>query len=171
MSRFTVTRTDKELPESLDSAREFIFGCFDGFSKEDKAMWRRFWKRALNLDPGEMLHVELWFPRSGPFHRYHMAIEQKLFDSQERIQNFEQMRNYLKIGAGWVVWVPGAKGGIVPLPKSTSYAKADEAQFHEYHNQVVKFLRTRSAAHFFWPHLDQQKAGECMDLILQGFEQ
>ena len=68
----------------------------------------------------------------------------------------------------WVTWAAGPKGGVVPIPKSISYAKADEEEFRRYHEQVVDFLRGPHAATFLWKHLGGQ-AGEMMNTILDGF--
>lgn len=171
MSKITIMRTRQNMPseKSLDAARELIFGTLDGFSRDDKSAWRRFWKRLLRLEPGEMAVVETVFPRSGPFHRRHMKIEQTVFDAQERFDDFDhEFRDWLKIGAGWVKWVPGAKGGIVPLPKSISYARADEEEFRRYHDQVIEFLRGPHASKYLWPHL-KDKAPEMMASLLEGF--
>jgi len=170
MSKITILRTDIAPPDEpmREALRRFLFGVIDGFNKDDKRAWRRFWKRVISMEPGEMLAAEMVFPRSGPFHRRHMKIEQAVFDAQERFEDFEMFRDWLKIGAGWVVWVPGAKGGIVPLPKSISYAKADEEEFRKYHDQVIDFLRGPHAAAFLWRHLGAG-ADEMMKSILVGF--
>lgn len=171
MSKIALVRTDAEWPEekALESVRAFLFGVIDGFGQDDRRAWRRFWKRVMRLAPGEMAQAEMGFPRSGPFHRRHMAIEQAVFDAQERFSSFDQFRNWLKVGAGWVDWVPGPKGGIVPLPKSISYAKADEEAFQRFHRQVVIFLRGPHAAPYLWKHLGE-RAHELMDLILTEFD-
>ncbi len=172
MSKLTVCRTDLALPDEpvLESVRRFLFGVLDGFGKDDKRAWRRFWKRLINAEPGELVNVEMVFPRSGPFHRRHMAIEQAVFDAQERFTDFEMFRDWLKIGAGWVEWVPGAKGGIVPLPKSISYAKADDEEFQKFHGKVMIFLRGLHAAPYLWKPLGDG-AHAMMDAILAGFDE
>lgn len=170
MSKLTVCRSNQAMPDekAMAPVRDFLFGILDGFTKEDKRAWRRFWKRLTSAEPGEMVNIEMVFPRSGPFHRRHMAIEQAVYNAQERFTDFEQFRIWLKIGAGWVDWAPGAKGGIVPLPRSISYAKADEEEFHQYHDQVTAFLRGPHAAPYLWKHLGEQ-AHDMMDTILQEF--
>jgi len=171
MSKVSITRTNVELPpdKGLEYVREFLFKCFKGFVKEDDARWRRFWKRMIALEPGEMFVVETVFPRSGPYHRRHMAIEQALFDAQERFIDFEQFRYWLKVGSAWVIWAAGPAGGVVPIPKSISYAKADESEFREYHVKVIEFLRGDHAAKYLWRHLDNPH--EMMNTILEGFEE
>lgn len=173
MAKITLIRTGQTMPgeKALDAARELIFGTLDGFSRDDKSAWRRFWKRLLRLEPGEMAVAEMVFPRSGPFHRRHMKIEQSVFDAQERFQDFEQFRYWLKVGAAWVTWAAGPKGGVVPIPKSISYAKADEAEFRRYHVQVIGFLRGDHAAKYLWPHLSPDAAAEMMNTILEGFDE
>ena len=172
MSKIAIIRTNHAWPEpkALEGAKALLFGAIDGFSKEDKRGWRRFWKRVMNLEPGEMAQAEMVFPRSGPFHRRHMKIEQSVFDAQERFTDFEQFRTWLKVGAAWVDWCAGPKGGVVPIPKSISYAKADEEEFRKYHDQVMVFLRGPHAAPYLWRHLGDG-AHDMMDSILEGFEE
>lgn len=169
MSRIAILRTDKALPSNLDAARDLLFGALDGFTKEDRSAWRRFWKRLLRMEPGEMAEFEARMPRSGPFHRRHMAIEQAVFDAQERFGDFEQFRYWLKVGAAWVTWAAGPKGGVVPIPKSISYRETDENEFREYHDKVVGFLRGPHAAPYLWPHLSEQEQGNMIETLLGGF--
>lgn len=170
MSRVTVIRTNEPMPGEgiLSGVRNFLFGLFDGWRSDDKKGWRRIWKRLIDLEPGEFAVIEFVIPRSGAFHRRHMAIINAVFDAQERFDDFERFRDWLSIGAGHVTWVPGAKGGIVPLPKSISYAKADQHEFEQYHAKVMAFLRGQHAAPFLWRHLGNDAAW-MMDSILEGF--
>lgn len=167
MTVLTIVRTEKELPKSLEAVREFLFGVIDGFNKKDRAGWRRLWKKIYSLDPGEMLTLEIVFPRSGLFHRRHMKIEQTIFDQQERFDNFEMFRYWLKVGSGFVTWAAGPKGGVVPIPKSISYAKADEEEFRQFHADAMQFLRGPHAAKYLWPKAPDPYAS--MDAILNEF--
>ena len=168
MSTINVIRTAQALPVNLDAARELLFGSFDGFNRDDKKAWRSFWKRLIGMEPGEMAVIEARMPRSGKYHRRHMAIEQAVFDAQERFQSFEQFMIWLKVGAGFVDWCAGPKGGVVPIPKSISFSKADQEEFARFHEAVVTFLRGEHAAKYLWRHLGD-KAHEMMDTILEGF--
>jgi hypothetical protein len=171
VTTITITRTNIALPsdKELESASKLLFDCFKGFNLVDNKRWRQLWKKLIRMEPGEMLVIDMTFPRSGPYHRRHMAIEQTVFDAQERFQNFEQFRYWLKVGSGWVIWAAGPKGGVVPIPKSISYRNADEAEFRQYHVQVMEFLHGPHAAHYLWQHLD--KPNEMMTKILQGFDE
>lgn len=170
MTTINILRTDLDLPD-MTAAGRFLFGAIDGFTRDDKRAWRSFWRRIRALEPGEMAVVEARLPRSSPYHRRHMAIEQQVFNAQERFTNFDQFRYWLKVGAGWVDWCAGPKGGVVPVPKSISYAKADQEEFTRYHEAVIEFLRGDHAAKFLWKHLTDDKAAEMMDSILGGFDE
>lgn len=182
MSRVTIIRTDEPVPgeEILPSVRNFIFGLFDGWRNDDKKGWRKIWNRLMSLEAGEFAVIEFVIPRSLPFHRRHFKILNTVFDAQDRFADFERFRDWLSIGAGHVEWVPGARGGIVPLPKSVSFAKADQHEFEQYHAKVIGFLRGEHAAVFLWGKCgkkgegDAEKFARCqqmMDSILGGFDE
>lgn len=168
MSKVCLVRTGMEVPATLDAVRNFLFGVFDGFRQDDRKGWRKIWKRLMGLEPGELAVIEFVIPRSGPFHRRHMAIISAVFDAQERFEDFDQFWIWLKVGAGWVDWCAGPKGGVVPIPKSVSYAKADQAEFEQYHAKVMVFLRGEHAAPFLWKHLGND-AHWMVDSILTEF--
>lgn len=170
MSQITIMRTDKAMPAAMDQVKDFLFGAIDGFTRDDKRAWRRIWKRIKDLEVGEMLAVDMRMPRSGPYHKRHMVIEQSVFDAQERFNSFEQFRVWLKVGAGWVDWCAGPKGGVVPIPRSISYAKADQEEFTRYHEAVIAFLRGPHAAKFLWRHLGDGSA-QMMESVLQEFDE
>ena len=170
MSKVCLVRTGMEVPATLDAVRNFLFGVFDGFRQDDRKGWRKIWKRLMGLEPGELAVIEFVIPRSGPFHRRHMAIISAVFDAQDRFEDFDQFWIWLKVGAGWVDWCAGPKGGVVPIPKSISYAKADQAQFEDYHAKVIAFLRGQHAAPFLWRHLGND-AHWMIDSILGGFNE
>lgn len=171
MSRFAITRTQMALPDEkgMAGASAFLFKALDGFGKDDRASWRRFWKRALAMKPGDMFEVEMVFPRSGPYHRRHMSLEQSVFDAQEVFEDFEAFRTWVKIGAAWVIWMPGPDGQMVPIPKSVSYASADQDEFQKFHEAVVRFLRGEHAAKTLWPHM--KTPFDMMTAILRGYDE
>ncbi len=170
MAEITLVRQhDMALTEDEKAvARRVIFGYVDGLGERGRKQWRRFWSGMLQLEPGEMSTISIHKARSGPFHRRHMAIEQAIFDRQERFEDFEQFRYWLKVGAGWVTWAAGPSGGVVPVPRSISYAQADDLEFREFHDKTVAFLRGPHAARYLWPHL-KDGAGDMIESILGGF--
>jgi hypothetical protein len=152
-------------------ARRVFTDIVDGLGVTGKRQWRRFLNGVMSLEPGEMIHIDTLRPRSGPFHRRHFKIEQNLFDSQERFTVFDQYIYWIKVGAGWVTWAAGPKGGVVPIPRSVSYAEADQDEFQQFHEQVMQFLRGPHAAPYLWPHLKGPRCHEMMHGILAGFDE
>ena len=173
MTRIAILRTAEALPDegAMQAASRLLFGAINGFTRDDRRAWYRFWKRITGMEPGEIANVEMVFPRSGPYHRRHMAMEQSVFDAQDRFQNFKAFRDWLKIGAAHCEWVPGPKGAIVPIPNSISYASMDDEDFRVFHGNMIQFLRGEHAANILWPHLKGDMAAEMMDSILREFDE
>lgn len=151
-----------------EAARRVLFGAIDGLGEKGRKSWRRFINRLFRLEPGEVVEIITHQARSGPFHRRHFAMEQALFEAQERFEHFDQFLYWIKVGAGWVTWAAGPKGGVVPIPRSVSYAVADQEEFEDFHQRVVAFLRGPHAARYLWPHL-KDRADNYMNTILVGF--
>ncbi len=173
MTNITITRTDLApiTEQEKPVLRRVLMGLFNGFTREDQKAWGKFWKRLMGMEQGELVNVAMTFERSSPYHRRHMAIEQSVFDAQERFDQFEQFRYWLKVGAGWVTWAAGPKGGVVPIPKSISYHKAEQTDFEQYHAETIKFLRGPHAANYLWPHLKGARAAEMINAILMEFDE
>lgn len=161
-----VTLTDAEKAAASKALEQGLHGI----DEKNHKRWLRFLRGVFSLEDGEIAEVGTRLPRSGPFHRYHMAIEQAVFNAQERFSNFDMFRNWLKIGAGHVEWVCGARGGIVPLPKSISYMELEEGEMRAVHSEMLKFLHGEHAAPYLWKHLDREEAGRMMKSVLEGFE-
>lgn len=153
------------------AVRKFLFQAVDGHGKQGKTVWRRFWSRILKAEIGEMFRFITKQDRSGPYHRRTFAILQAVFDAQDRFHNFEQYLNWVKVGAAWVDWVAGPKGGIVPLPRSVSYSEADQDEFMQFTAQVMDFFRCEYAPRYLWRHLKPEQAGEMMRTIMGGFQE
>jgi Protein of unknown function (DUF1367) len=172
MTRLTLCRFSHApaVESDLERIRHVLFGWIDGLGRDDKKGWRKFWKTVLNLEPGEVIEFETRFPRNSKHHRLFFATISAVYDAQERFQDFDMFRHWLLIGAGHVEWAAGAKGGVVPLAKSISYAAADEHEFSTIHAKVLDFLRGDHCAPFLWPKMDPQAAADMMETILEGFE-
>ncbi len=150
-------------------ARRAMFGYVDGLGERGRRQWRRLWNRLLKLEPGEMVDIKTHQERLGWYHRKHMAMESAVFESQERFEDFDAFRAWLKVGSGFVNWYPGPKGGVIPVPKSISYAKLEQADMEAFHSDAVAFLRTPHACKTMWPHLSPMAAGAMIKAVLGGF--
>lgn len=173
MAEITLRKNDERAlsEEQRQLLRDTLFAMIDGLSEADQKSWRRFWNWIVKARRGEVFSIETWAPRQGWFHRKHMAIEASFFKCQDRIKTFEQFRAWLKIGAGFVDWMAGPKGGVVPVPKSISYKKCDEDTMRQFHEAAIAFLRGEHAPRYLWPHLTPLKAAEMVEAILCEFEE
>lgn len=141
-----------------------------GIDEKHDKRWKRFLRTMFSMESGEIAEVSTRVARSGPFHRFHMLVEQALFKGQERFQHFEQFRNWLKVGSGFCDWVAGPRGGVIPIPKSIAYSELEESEMREFHDAMLVFLRGPHAAPYLWRHLPDGGAAEMMETILAGFD-
>lgn len=160
-----ITDADKE------AARRVFFGFVDGLGERGQKQWRRFVNGLLRLEPGEMVDIKTHRERIGWFHRKHMALEQRVFEAQEKFQTFEQFRVWLKVGSGFVDWLPGPKGGVIPVPRSISYARLEQGEMERVHEEIVAFLRTEHAGRTLWKHLSERQRIEQIEFLLGSFNE
>lgn len=160
-----ISEADREI------ARRVLFAHVDGLGEVGRKQWRRFLNRLFKLEPGEIATIKTHNERVGWWHRKHMALEQTLFENQEKFDNFDTFRDWLKIGAGFVEWHVGPKGGVVPVPKSISFAKLEQIEMEKVHADMVAFLRTEHAQKALWRHLTPQARSEMIEMILVGFHE
>lgn len=151
------------------AAREVFTGIVDGLGEQNRGRWRRFLSSLMRLEPGEMVDITTNQPRLGWYHRKHMALEQAVFQAQERFEEFEPFRVWLKVGAGHVDWHPGPKGAVFPVPKSISYSKLEQGEMEVFHRAAVDFLRTEHAGRTLWKHLSVTQRIDMIEAILGGF--
>lgn len=161
----------RQIPDSeKDVIRRFLFDNIRGLDAQHDKRWRRFWGRIWNADAGEVTHLEVIVDRSGPFHRRHMAMEQSLFDRQERWRKVEDMRWWLKTGAAWGEFTLLPNGRMKFIPASTSYEKCSDDEMREVHENMVAFLQTPYAQRRLWPHLSPNARQDMLDSILQSHD-
>jgi hypothetical protein len=146
-----------------DVLRRVLFQKIRGMTRDHDARWRRLWGDLMNAQPGEGFLLFRVEERSGPFHRRHRAILERLFQNQDRFANVERLHDWLKVGAGFVLW--DAKTGK-PVPRSTSFPETSEDEMREFHRDMVDFLRTERAQRFLWRHLKPKARGEMVEAIL-----
>jgi hypothetical protein len=171
MSEITLVRQQPTAATEEERAvtRNVLFGIIDGLGEVNRKRWRRFVNMLFRLEPGEMATITTHKARSGQFHRRHMKIEMTVFEAQERIADFEDFRLWLKIGAGHVTWMAGPRGGVVPVPKSISYAKLEDGEMREFHDNAVAFLRGDHAIKYLWPKMPDAQRHAAMDALMNGF--
>lgn len=154
MGRFTITRTNLALPDEkgMAGASQFLFKAIDGYGKDDRASWRRFWKRIINLNPGDLVEVDMVIPRNQRFHRKFFALLEIGFDAWEPTlehdgnpveKNFEQFREDVTILAGHYVQTWTLDGEMRLRAKSISFASMDDEEFERVYSSVADVLLSR----------------------------
>ena len=172
MEIIVVKQTDELLSkQDSDGVRRFLFQSIDGCNDQDKKAWRSFWRAIGKAGAGEFFIFSIKRQRSGKFHRLTMAVMQAVFKAQERFDNFSIFRSFLKLGAGFVDYIPDAETGeLRAIPKSQSFADCSEEEVRQFFDDVLKFVRTQSAQSILWPHLYPQVAEQGIESILAQFE-
>lgn len=145
-------------------------GKLTGFGKKDKTAYARF-KRVLDkCEPGEIFTIDYWFPRHGKFHRLHFVMMHAIYDAQEQFHNPDHLRDWLTIGAGHAIFLPGPTGKEIAIADSIAYQRLDDDEFAAHHQSVKDFLRSKRATNFLWPHLSDYQQSEMVETILKEFE-
>lgn len=152
-----------------EAVRRVLFGIIDGLGERGRRQWRRFINRLLRLAPGEMINIWTHQDRVGWYHRKHMVMEQRLFESQERFDQFNAFRDWLKVGSGFVDWYPGPKGAVMPVPRSLSFEKLEQGEMEQVHADMLVFLRTEHAIKTLWPKLPAAQRHDAIEAVLSQF--
>lgn len=166
-----VKQTDEHLSEDDKAVvRRFLFEHLSGATEKDTRSWTRFVRALDQAGSGEFFTITVKRQRNGRFHCMHMALISKVFKAQERLDDFEQFRLYLKVGSGFVTWMAGPKGGVFPVPRSINFNTCSEEDMREFHYGVIAFLRTAHAQRYIWPNVAPSLAAEGVETILNSFE-
>jgi len=176
MAEITLLRQDKKISDEqraeLRAALEVIYRYVDGLGEAGKKQWRRFWNAVLKLEIGELVTIRTHKQRVGVYHRRQMLLESRVFEAQERFDNFDPgFRDWLKVGAGHVDWYPGPKGAVMPVPKSIAYDAMEQTEFEAYHQAAVDFLRTEHAIKTLWPKLPPLQRHDAIEAVLGDFRE
>lgn len=171
MAEITLVRNEQQPVSEADrdAARRVLFGHVDGLGERARKQWRRFVNGLLKLEPGELATIQTHRERIGWFHRKHMVLETRVFEAQERFEEFEAFRAWLKVGSGFVDWYPGPKGGVIPVPRSISYSKLEQGEMEQVHADMCAFLRTEHAVKTLWPKLPAAQRFDAIEAVLAEF--
>lgn len=162
-----VKQTDEKLSESDSLAvRGYLLGGVDGATDDDKRAWRLFLSALASAGSGEVFTLDINYTRQAWFHRLHFKIILRVFEAQSSFKKIDRFRDWLKVGAGFVDWVEDH-----PIPKSINYLECDELTMRQFHSDCVDFLRSDRALKELWPDLTLLVASQCIEALLQPFEE
>lgn len=154
MTTINLLKTDMSPPtaQDRDVLRQFLTGYIDGMSQDDKRSWRRFLKRLMSMEPGELARIEAVVPRNSKFHRKFFALlnlgfeawepprQRKRYKGHPVQKNFEQFREDITIAAGFYEQTFDLKGRMKLKAKSISFANMDDAEFEKVYSAVADVL-------------------------------
>lgn len=166
-----IKQTDERMPEAeAATVRRFLFGVIDGCNDKDKKAWRSFWRAVGNAGSGEYFAITIKRQRSGEFHRLVFALLQAVFKAQERFEDFRIFRQFIKLGALFVDYLPNADGELRAVPKSQSFDDCSEEEVRQFFDDAKAFLRTARAQKTLWPDASPSAAEQGIENLLQQFE-
>lgn len=142
-------------------------GRLEGFGEKGRRAWQKFTKIVSELEVGETLQFSWQMPRSPGHHKFFFGRIQALLDQQETFQDLDHLLIFLKVGAGFVDFMPGPDGMLVAVPKSIAWHRLDEQEFCEVRRLVWDFLWTAPAQAALWPHLDEHQRWAMVDQWFQ----
>lgn len=172
MEIILIKQTDARLTEQDAAAvRRFLFEHIDGCNDVDKKSWRSWWRALVNAGSGEYFSISIKRQRHGPFHRLVMLVLSTVYKAQERFDDFRIFRSFVKLGAGFVDYVPDMKnGGMMAVPKSQSFDECSEEEVRMFFHEAQIFMRSEACYSVLWPALSPDLADKAMNEILQRFE-
>ena len=82
------------------------------------------------------VEIEIKQKRNIRFHRKAMALLNLAFQNQDKFEQFNHLRYYLTMKAGWVDIVATPQGQMF-IPKSISFSAMDEIEFSDWYDKVL----------------------------------
>ena len=128
-------------------------GKLAGLGTKNHASLVKFKRMLQEAEPGETFHFSYRCPRSPQHHRWFFARLDVLLGMQESFADLEHLLVFLKVGAGFVDFLPGMDGQLVAVPKSIAWHLLDEREFTEVRMAMQTFLWTPQAQAALWPQL------------------
>lgn len=167
-----IKQTDAPLSDADRSAvLRFLFQYLDGCNDRDRKAWRAWWRSVADAPRGQYFTVSIKRQRHGAFHRLLMAVMQKVFDAQEKFDNFNIFRGFVKLGAGFADYIPDLETGELKAhPKSQSFDECSEEEIRQFFDDALKFLRKEACQRILWPHLSPVIAEQSVEAILSQFD-
>lgn len=138
-------------------------GNLSGLSAKDHRAYEKFKRVVTGMEPGETMQFSYRLPRSPQHHKFFFARVNDLLGRQEVFADLDHLMVFLKVGAGFVDFMPGPSGQLVAVPKSIKWIELDEKEFTEVRQAIWDFLWTEQAQAALWPHLGADQRYACVD--------
>lgn len=161
----------RHLPDSeRDVIRRFLTEHVRGMDADNDKRWRRLWGQVMHAEPGEGFQLYRVEERSGPFHRRHRVILERLFEAQERYRLIDPMHDWLKMRCYFVTWGEGSRGQPVPIPRSTAFPACSEDDMREFHGRMLDLLPDPAIQRHLFPRVRAKDRQGMVDAVLSDRE-
>lgn len=164
--KMTIMRTPAAIPADMRPASEFLFQTLGGLTDADNKAWRKFWKRAIGLEVGELLTCDFTITRNPKFHRKFFVLlgvgyeawdpgrKHKTYKGKPVLKEFEQFREDVTILAGYYEQTFGMDGRMKLTAKSIAFSSMEEIEFERLYNAVATVLLERVLTNYSRADLD-----------------
>ncbi len=161
----------RTLPDKIrDVVRWMVTEGVRGVGEEMHKRFIRVVRRIMNGGPGETFMFYGTEPRHRGFHNRWMAIEDRIYASQDFFINKEGFRDWLKTGAHWGAWYVGKNrfGGdkLIFVPASVKYENCSDDEMREFVDGATAFLRTDRAQRRLWRHLQPHQRAAMVEALM-----
>jgi len=95
--------------------------------------------KSAKLKENDIYEVDIKRKRNYEFHKKYFALINLCFDNQETFTEFEDLRNYLTMKAGYVKKIETGTGQMI-LPLSISFAKMDNIEFEQLYQKTIDVI-------------------------------
>ena len=140
-----------------------------GLGEDDKKAYAKFISMLRSMEVGEVKKISHWFDRNRKLQGLHFVMLNTVFDAQDQFTKPETFRGWAYVGAEFADLVPGPHGKAVAIPRSISFAAADDAIASKAHDDVLLFLRSPRATQFLWGHLSLAEQSDMASMLLDEF--
>lgn len=157
----------REMPDSMrDALRSLFEEWIRGMDLRSQRRLRRLVAQIARAEAGEGFQLFRMEERSGPFHRRHRVVLERLFAQQERYGNIDALHDWLKFKCYFVTWGEGKRGQPMPVPRSTEFAKCSEDDLREFHTRMVDLLHDPAIQRHLWKHLKANQRADMVETVL-----
>lgn len=164
-------KIEPDTPDA-DAMRRFLFETIDGATDKDKRAWRRFIKAMNEAGAGEYFVIDLKRTRNSAFHKLCFAVINAVFKSQDTFSDVDHLRDYLKLGAHFAVFIPDEKTGeLKAIPRSQSFDECSEEEVREFFQNMCAFMRSATCCAALWPQTPIDVSMLGMENLLRQFDQ
>ena len=95
--------------------------------------------KSAKLKENDIYEVDIKRKRNYEFHKKYFALVNLCFDNQETFTEFEDLRNYLTMKAGYVKKIETGTGQMI-LPLSISFANMDNIEFEQLYQKTIDVI-------------------------------